>query len=411
MMTPLYRKWARICLFHFLVVSALGVVLRYKIILPLPAVQQKYLLYGHSHFAFTGWVSLALFTAMLTLFREQSETPHPVYRRLFALGFLSAWGMLLTFPFFGYTWPSLIFTTLAILFSYGLALQVWRDAGTGLWPAGLNNWFRTALLFYVVSSLGAFTLGWTMHQKGLGQEWSIGALYFFLHFQYNGWFFFAILGGLEGLMVRYGALAGLPHMKKAFVHLAWATIPAFFLSALWMVLPVWVHVLAVISVIGLGIGLVHLFHAIRAAWPALGKALVPEVRWLWTLAGIALLIKFLLQILSLFPSLTTYAFGYRPVVIGFLHLVMLGMVSFFVVGLFLQEDLINVKSKLARTGLWTFVSGVILNEFILMLQGLLSIGGDVLQNGNYYLFGAACTIFIGLLMLNVGQRRIREVAN
>ena len=407
MMTPLYRKWASICLFHFLVVSALGVVLRYKIILPLPAVQQKYLLYGHSHFAFTGWVSLALFTAMLTLFRERYDAPRTVYRRLFALGFFSAWGMLLTFPFFGYTWPSLIFTTMAILFSYGLALQVWRDAGKGLWPAGLNNWFRMALLFYVVSSLGAFVLGWTMHQKGLGQEWSIGALYFFLHFQYNGWFFFAILGGLEGLMVRHGAEAGLPHMKRAFVHLAWATVPAFFLSALWMELPLWVHVLAVISVIGLGFGLLHLFRAIRAVWPVLGKALVPEVRWLWKLAAIALLIKFLLQILSLFPGLTTYAFGYRPVVIGFLHLVMLGMVSFFVVGLFLQEDLINVKSKLARTGLWTFVSGVILNEFILMLQGLFSIGGDVLQNGNYYLFAAACTIFIGLLMLNVGQRRIR----
>jgi len=27
----------------------------------------------------------------------------------------------------------LIFTTLAILFSYGLALQVWRDAGKGLY--------------------------------------------------------------------------------------------------------------------------------------------------------------------------------------------------------------------------------------------------------------------------------------
>jgi hypothetical protein len=313
--------------------------------------------------------------------------------------------MLLTFPFFGYTWPSLVFTSLSILFSYGLAIQVWRDGGKGYWPAGLNNWFRTALLFYVISSLGAYVLGWTMHQKGLGQEWSIGALYFFLHFQYNGWFFFAILGGLEGLMVRYTATVGLPHMKKAFTHLTWATVPAFFLSALWMVLPAWIHVLAIVSVIGLGIGLFHLYRALRAAWPVLGKALFPQVRVLWILSGLALLIKFLLQILSLFPGLTTYAFGYRPVVIGFLHLVMLGMVSFFLVGLFLQEELISVKGRLARSGLWIFVGGVILNELILMLQGLFSIGEEVLPYGNHLLFGAACVIFTGLLMLNMGQRR------
>ncbi len=145
MMTPVYRKWARICLFHFLVVSVLGVVLRYKIIFRLPVVQQKLLLYGHSHFAFTGWVSLALFTAMLTMFREQVNKPRPVYFLLFRLGFYSAWGMLLTFPFFGYTWPALIFTTFSILFSYGLAIQVWRDGGNACWPAGVNDWFRMAL--------------------------------------------------------------------------------------------------------------------------------------------------------------------------------------------------------------------------------------------------------------------------
>jgi hypothetical protein len=408
-MTPDYRTWARICLFHFLIVSALGVVLRYKIILPLPAVQQKFLLYGHSHFAFTGWVSLALLTAMLTLYHGGGRAPAPMYQKLFWLACGSAWGMLLTFPFFGYTWPSLIFATLSIIFSYLLALQVWRDKIIGAWPAGVSRWFLAAVLFFALSSLGAFTLGWTMHQKGLGQAWSIGALYFFLHFQYNGWFFFALLGILEGLMARFGADLSLPLMRRAFFHLAWATIPAFILSALWMRLPNWVLGIAVISILGLAIGLYYLFLAIRSAMPALRKALLPEVQVLWALSGLALGIKFILQVLSLIPELTTYAFGYRPVVIGFLHLVLLGMVSFFLVGLFLQEGLLSVRTRLARTGLWTFVAGVILNELILMLQGLFSISYTVLPDGNYYLFGAVCVLFTGLLMLNLGQRKSIDI--
>jgi hypothetical protein len=405
-MSPLFRKWARICLFNFLIVSALGMVLRYKIILPLPWVQQKLLLYGHSHFAFAGWVSLALFTATLTLFRQPGDGPAREYRNLFYLGLVSAYGMLLTFPFFGYKLPSFVFSTLSILFSYLLAWRVWRDAARGSIPAGLSKWFRAALVFYVISSFGTYALAILMQQKGLAQEWYIGSLYFFLHFQYNGWFFFAMLGCLEGMMVMTGATAGLGSMTRAFRYFTWATVPSFFLSALWMQLPAWLYALAVLSVALLGMGVFHLFAALRASAPQLKASLQRPVRMLWSLSATALMIKFILQGLSLVPDLTTYAFGFRPIVIGFLHLVLLGMVSFFLVGLFIQEGLLRCDNRLARTGLWTFVTGVIVNESILMAQGIFGIAGDALPYGNEYLFVAAGTIFSGLLMLNMGQGKL-----
>jgi len=405
MMSALFRKWAGICLFNFLVVSALGVVLRYKIILPLPAVEQKFLLYGHSQFAFAGWVSLALFTAMLTLFRHEGIAAAG-YRGLFRLGLAAAWGMLLTFPVWGYHFPSLAFSTLSILFSYLLAWRVWKDSRRGRIPAGIGKWFRAALVFYVLSSLGAFALALLMQGGAHDQEWYIGSLYFFLHFQYNGWFFFAMLGCLEGVMVMTGATAALGSMARAFRYFTWATLPSFFLSALWMQLPSWLYALAVLSVALLGLGVLHLFAAIRSSHPVWKASLLRPVRILWTLSATSLLIKFVLQGLSLVPGLTTYAFGYRPIVIGFLHLVLLGMVSFFLVGLFIQERLIRIDNRIARTGLWTFVSGVLLNECILMAQGLSGIAGKAFPYGNEYLFTAACTIFSGLLMLNLGQGRI-----
>ena len=42
------------------IVALLGVIMRYKILYPLPFVDQKKFLHAHSHFAFSGWVTLAL---------------------------------------------------------------------------------------------------------------------------------------------------------------------------------------------------------------------------------------------------------------------------------------------------------------------------------------------------------------
>ena len=59
------RHWCRISLFNLLVLSLIGVTLRYKIAYYFPYIDQKHLLHGHSHFAFAGWVSMALMVLMV----------------------------------------------------------------------------------------------------------------------------------------------------------------------------------------------------------------------------------------------------------------------------------------------------------------------------------------------------------
>jgi hypothetical protein len=58
------RLWIRIALINFCIVALAGVTLRYKINFPLPFINQKYLLRAHSHFAFDGWVAVALMALM-----------------------------------------------------------------------------------------------------------------------------------------------------------------------------------------------------------------------------------------------------------------------------------------------------------------------------------------------------------
>ena len=69
------QKWISVSLFNLLLVAIIGVTLRYKIVYALPIVNQKYLLHAHSHFAFTGWVTMALM-ALLVQYLKQYQNPN-----------------------------------------------------------------------------------------------------------------------------------------------------------------------------------------------------------------------------------------------------------------------------------------------------------------------------------------------
>src|SRR4029079_3110803 len=94
-----------------------------------------------------------------------------------------------------------------------------------------------------------------------------------------------------------------------------------------------------------------------------------QKKLLFFFSAIALSIKLLLQLGSTIPFLSTLAFGFRPVVIGYLHLMFLGVISLFIIGYCKMNRLIVTKPS-ANTGIKIFVTGIILNEILLMIQGL-----------------------------------------
>src|SRR6266542_3878829 len=71
-----FDKWIKIPFLNLLIVSFIGVTLRYKIAFPLPFVEQKYLLHAHSHFAFTGWLSQLLMTLIVKYIFIQHKNIH-----------------------------------------------------------------------------------------------------------------------------------------------------------------------------------------------------------------------------------------------------------------------------------------------------------------------------------------------
>jgi len=122
------------------------------------------------------------------------------------------------------------------------------------------------------------------------------------------------------------------------------------------------------------------------------------------LSAIALTIKLCLQAGSVIPSLSKLAFGFRPIVIGYLHLVLLGIITLFIIGYILAVNYISIN-KVTAAGLTVFVLGILFNEALLMTQGIADISYQDVPFINCLLLLAALILFAGILVVNYGIRK------
>lgn len=400
MPTPV-RRWMQIALFNLLLVAAIGVVLRYKIAYSLPFIDQKNLLHGHSHFAFAGWITHALMSMMIAYLAKQRGTGiFKRYRWLINANLFTAYGMLVSFPVQGYGLVSIIFSTLSIVVSYAFAVIYWKDLDRLATTSISHYWFKAALIFNALSSLGAFSLAFMMATKTTQQHTYLASVYGFLHFQYNGWFFFACMGFLSGI------LQNMPWLKQRLVFwlFAPACVPAYALSVLWLHLPLWIYTIVVAAALAQAAGWL-LVVQFMVKDKAHIKASIPATsQWLLLFSAIAFSIKLLLQLASTIPSLSTLAFGFRPIVIGYLHLVLLGVISLFLIGFMVASRYVMLHKHFI-TGLKITAGGIILNETLLMVQGVADIAWHPVEHINGLLFAAALVIFSGLFILNFSQQK------
>ena len=245
-MVSFTNKWLRIAFLNLLMVSVLGVTLRYKIAFSLPFVDQKNLLHGHSHFAFSGWITQAL---MYLLIRQLKHDEQYIilkkYKWILFSNLITALGMLVSFPIQGYGLFAILFSTLSIFVSYWFAIVYNKDLKQQTEKLPSHKWFKAAVFFNALSSIGAFTLAYIMVKKIMIQKLSLLSVYFFLHFQYNGWFFFACMGLLLSVTESY--IKDKRLLNNVFLSFFIACFPAYFLSALWLSLPAIIFIVVIAS--------------------------------------------------------------------------------------------------------------------------------------------------------------------
>ncbi len=391
------HRWLRICFFNLLLVAALGVLLRYKIAFSLPLVLQKNVLHSHSHFAFNGWITQCLLVLMVHyLGKQQLQNAFSKYKPILWLNLLTAYGMLVSFILQGYALASISFSTLSIFVSYAFAYLYWSDINRLPRNSSAHMWFKAALVFNILSSIGAFSLAIIMANKIADQKITLSAIYYFLHFQYNGWFFFACVG-------LFLSKVKLPHMglpKKIFWLFAVSCVPAYFLSVLWAAIHPLLYLLVVLSSLAQSAGWILFLRMLYQNRLLIKNSFSKNVSWLLLLSLIACSVKIALQQFSVIPFLSNLAFGFRPIVIGYLHLVLLGVITLFLVGYVVSSRLIAVNTK-SLTGVVIFVAGIFLNELLLMVQGIGAISDVMIPNLNLALLLVALIMFSGLLVLNL----------
>jgi hypothetical protein len=392
--------FVKMSLINLTVVALIGTLMRYKIGFEFPIFSQKYLLHAHSHFAFAGWVTHTLFTLMVFTVSDQIKKPK-LFNRLIIANLICAFGMLISFTIQGYGAVSITFSTLSVFVGYVYTYFFYKELNS-IPSHPSSPWFKAALLFNILSSLGTFYLAYMMASKNINQSAYLGSVYFYLHFQYSGWFMFAIMGLI---IHKLSAFPTFFYNPKLFYSFFTACMPAYFLSILWVDLPWFLFVFPVVAVVLQLYGLILFLKMIRhSAQDMLSKWSFP-VRWLLGLALMALIIKLLLQAGSIFPYVSKLAFGFRSIVIAYLHLVLLGFTTLFLLGYMLLEGYISYHKK-AIMALVLFSLGVFGNEFVLMVQGVASFGYVLIPYINETLFAVSLFMLFSLIGLVYFYRKI-----
>lgn len=401
-------RWMRLALLNLVFVVLAGVFTRYKVTYSLPQVDFKNLLHAHSHFAFAAWASTALFAMIIAFFLEKEKQESKAFSSLFILNQITSYGMLFSFLLQEYGPVSIVFSTLSIFVTYAYAWLIWKHTIKDKNTLSVKA-LRFSLFCLVISSIGPFTLAYMEAVHFLNLIYFTSSVYWYLHFQYNGWFSFAVFAIVLRLLEEKNDGRVSPRLKLFLRLMIWACIPGYFVSVLWVMPPVWMFIIAGISGLFQLVAVVVLMREFFAQKNEFKKSASMPGWTLLYLSFFSLVIKLSLQFFCVFPALNKFVFGHRPVIIGYLHLVLVGFLSFFLIGISLKSGVLNFKRKFAKTGLLLFVLGFIAQELALLMDGIDNVLMLPIPGLPSILFVAAATMLSGIILFVVSQKQSRHI--
>lgn len=393
-------SWIKYNYYYFLLIGGIGLLMRQTLFaLPLP---YRNMLHAHSHTAFLGWVYPTLFLLILFFFlpKEAREKFH--FRQQFQITHLIILGIMLSFLWQSYGLYSIIFSSLFQLLNYWFiytllkALKTYKSHYEKTPIAYLS--LNVALWSLFVSTLATWGLAILMVKVGKQSDWYKMAIYMFLHFLYNGWIIFALLALFLRKIEAFFDLKGKKIASKMFLYHAVALIPAFFLSLLNLTEASWVQALAILSAI---LQLYGLFFLLQLIWQnrthLLAKNRLINFTGLFVVSGYS--VKLILQLLSVLPQLRALAFNNHQVIISYIHLVMLGVISLYIIYFLAQNGILSFKGWLPFLGLVLFLGGFTATELILGFGYVL----DIYHQTGLSIFTAL--LALGIILILFGFKK------
>jgi len=365
--------------FMFLVVGGcIGLLLRWYFVSPFPWLNYPYWLHGHSHIMFLGWIFNLLTTAYIFNYSLWQKSR---YRVLFWIiqGLLA--GMMISFPMQGYGVISICLSVLHTFCIWIFTVWFFKDVPRG-WSSHSIWCARVSLLLFALASIGPFLLG-ILKANGLGNSpLYYNVVYYYLHFQYNGVFIFGALSlwfkWIDGKQVKLDSTLS----YRSCVLLLVSLFPSYFLSVLWSKPSI---IFNVIGLAGASIQLVAFFYFVRL----LLRVDVKATRYAGVFMFLAIAcfaLKCVLQLISAHPVVAQMALEVRPFLIAYLHLVVVGTVSLFLLAWCIEIKIITLHSPLL---VLLVVTGFFGTELLTIFNGVTG------MNVSALLFLFSCLLVAG----------------
>ncbi|MEQ9101505.1 MAG: hypothetical protein RIF36_06805 [Imperialibacter sp.] len=395
-------KWARLPLLYLVILSALGLLLRWQMVSPLP-ITYRYLVHAHSHTAFMGWVYNALFLLVLQHFVGK-ENNGKLFRGYFIALQIGVVGMLFSFPFQGYGALAIAFSTLHMAVTIATAVSIFKLIKDDSTLAA--TFLRWALVYQLISGVGPLMLG-PLSAMGLKDSpfYSL-AIYFFMHFQFNGWFVLACLAILFRLLERSGWSLADTERKWLKYTLLYTVGPAYVMSALWTDVGDWKYLLAIVTgTLQLG-GALLLF---RCVWKSVKiKLRVPWARQCLQFGITLLTVKYFLQLAGSIPGIDSWVMANNGIIIAFIHLIFIGVVSFILLGFYILGGWMRLTAT-SKTGILVFFAGFAITEIALVALPSFSLVGLSAQFPYFEtLVVAAAILLIGSVLMALEVKRLQD---
>ncbi|WBX75051.1 hypothetical protein PG911_10315 [Tenacibaculum ovolyticum] len=392
------QKHSKIGLAYFLIIAFLGVLLRFFSIIDLP-INYRFTVHAHSHVALLGWIYTALTTLIFKMYLSKTNVSIK-YKRLFWATQLTIIGMLISFPFTGYALFSIVFSTLFLIASYFLANLVFKYTPITYKQTNSYKCIRIALWYMIISSIGPWALGIIIKTVGNGSDLYRNAIYFYLHFQYNGWFILALLGVFLYILEQQKITL----TNKTFQSLFWllnsGVILTFGISLLWMKPTIIVFIL---SGLGAMLQLVAFYILLKELHFFKEQLITIFSKFYFHLlkvTGLLFFLKLVFQIIGSTPYFARAISSNVDLIIGYLHWTFLGVVSIALLLFLHQFKLI----KLSKKSVLVYLIGFILTELFIFYKGIIVWTNLSLINNYFeYLVIVSCILLIGIFNLFINQ--------
>ena len=370
------KKHSVIALGYFFLITILGVFLRCFSVVAINF-NFKHVVHAHSHVALLGWVYTALMVFIYKLYLKDVGIEKK-YNRVFWFTQLTIIAMLVTFPFTGYALFSILFSTLFLIASYIFSYLVFKHTPQKLKSTNSYKCIKWSLWFMIISSLGPWALGIIMNTLGETSSWYRNAIYFYLHFQYNGWFLLALFGILFRVLEQHQIEISNSVFKRFFALFNFGIILTFLISILWMKISIIINVAAILGGLFQIIAFVVLLNEISKQKEKVYAVFSNLSLFVFKVVAVFFAIKLLMQFIGSLSSVSDTISFTIDFVIAYLHWIFLGIVSLALITFMHFFKLI----QLTKTSVLFYLIGFLLTELLLFYRGFAS--WKFIETSDYY---------------------------